>query len=153
MRDDSLRLFCNILKSGRPLSSMATNSPSATVPTGRSASACRSRSPSGSIRSRKEKLRLSSRWNVYRCRSSLKDPSGSGKWASEGQTDYKRQLAYRCLGIRPQDVKPTPFFGAKQLRRSRQNRRDNGSDPKEGQVTTQTTTQTKCDRSVIDGSR
>ena len=27
-----------------------------------------------------------------------------------GETDYKRRLAYKCLGIRPQDVAPAPFF-------------------------------------------
>ena len=31
-------------------------------------------------------------------------------WMSEGQTDYKRSLAYRRLGIRPEDVQPAPFF-------------------------------------------
>jgi hypothetical protein len=35
---------------------------------------------------------------------------------SIGQTDYKRELAYRCLGIDPEDVKRIPFF-ATQLRR------------------------------------
>lgn len=33
-----------------------------------------------------------------------------------GQTAYKRQLAYRCLGINPKDVQCAPFF-ANQLRR------------------------------------
>jgi hypothetical protein len=33
-----------------------------------------------------------------------------------GQTEYKRELAYRCLGINPKDVKCDPFL-AVQLRR------------------------------------
>jgi len=37
-------------------------------------------------------------------------------WTNESQTDYKRQLAYRRLGISPQDVEPAPFFCI-QLRR------------------------------------
>jgi hypothetical protein len=35
---------------------------------------------------------------------------------SVGQTDYKRELAYRCLGIDPKDVQCIPFF-ATDLRR------------------------------------
>ena len=35
---------------------------------------------------------------------------------SLGQTDYKRELAYRCLGMDPKDVQCIPFF-ATQLRR------------------------------------
>jgi len=37
-------------------------------------------------------------------------------WATEGQTDYKRLLAYRHLGINPQDVERVPFL-CTQLRR------------------------------------
>jgi hypothetical protein len=35
---------------------------------------------------------------------------------SAGQTEYKRELAYQCLGINPKDVQCIPFF-ATQLRR------------------------------------
>ena len=34
---------------------------------------------------------------------------------SDGQTDYKRELAYQCLGIQANDVQSIPFFAA-QLR-------------------------------------
>jgi hypothetical protein len=44
-----------------------------------------------------------------------------------GQTAYKRELAYRCLGINPKDVQCVPFF-ANQLRRIARAVRGAGTD-------------------------
>jgi hypothetical protein len=44
-----------------------------------------------------------------------------------GQTAYKRQLAYQCLGIRPEDVQCMPFFRASLVRIARLMNRPHGT--------------------------
>ena len=50
-------------------------------------------------------------------------------WTNVGQTDYKRHLAYRRLGIRPQDVQPAPFFAINLKRIARCINRKDASSP------------------------
>src|SRR5713101_7034363 len=40
------------------------------------------------------------------------EQTGPEVWTDEGQTGYKRQLAYRRLGISPEDVTCVPFLRA-----------------------------------------
>jgi hypothetical protein len=54
-------------------------------------------------------------------------PSPTAVQSGLGQTDYKRSLAYRYLGISPEEVKPMPFFRSQLRRIARCTARDRGT--------------------------